>query len=996
MPKQTYKIQQFHGGLNSDSDPRDLIEGQSPSLVDCGIDSVGRLKLMGATTEVDGSGSSFTHTPLTTKNRGLFVMSSDRQLDGGSGDETLIFSYDSGDNKVDARDSETTTTGGWDANVISPGGAIDPVYYAADGVVRVADKAFNQSTRWFGYITDERFNGINGDSGAIGWYDTNQAIPAPTVGKCLISTPVQDTDTNGVNSAANQYIGEVIDGSAAQSSTSVANPQVAEGNAVNLRVGVQYNTLLPDTASDILVTGGSEADSKNSPYPFGDNNLRITGSTGTAALSNATDTFTDGILPSDSQSWAISFFITSGRQYDDLDKIRIKLGSSTDNYQWHINRDEITTDCWNFIICAKGTHDVTEGTPADWGEAFSYWNVIVDRRATGFIVDDGPTWQMSSPMFIPVAPDGFPTGTYTFHYTWLYDAENKQESLPYKFGDIDTTYSGEHDAGDHGTVMTDSGESFIADQLIGRLIKNTTDVSEGVITDNTSTTVTVGALLYGSDNSWDTSGDDDYEIPPVNVNKLVIVRSPCLLNFDVYTIPKPAGSYGINKRISGARLYWKSEDNDNYFLIGELDFIDNGFKWVQQADTVAYSMENTDNTSGDLLGNTALVRGISPDSVNTVDTFKNINGFSSETKSLDAQFKTAVIQGRRTYIGNIKQDGKTHPDRILKSQVNRFDTFPQGMGIVDVAIRDGENIVKLEAFADRILEFKENSLYIINISDNIEFLEDTYRNKGCAYDYHVVKTDQGIAWFNIHGVYLYDGKQLHNLLEKGGIRVINESDWQIFVTDHRSGQANADDPDMGSAQIGYIPKKRQILIKNENNDVYLYDFVLRAWTSGLSRVSETSQMTNFALSADQDLFYIDDVDTDINTWQTSPQASTGFLYETPDIDFGEPGVRKKIHKVYVTYKTAASGDVVSNVFVDYDVNGGTTFPYDFADGTNFASAELAYANGWQVAVLKPDVSSEANNIKSFQLRFQVQSGETVPAGFEINDITIVYRMKHIK
>ena len=55
MPKQTYKIQQFHGGLNSDSDPRDLIEGQSPTLVDCGIDSVGRLKLMGATTEVDGS-----------------------------------------------------------------------------------------------------------------------------------------------------------------------------------------------------------------------------------------------------------------------------------------------------------------------------------------------------------------------------------------------------------------------------------------------------------------------------------------------------------------------------------------------------------------------------------------------------------------------------------------------------------------------------------------------------------------------------------------------------------------------------------------------------------------------------------------------------------------------------------------------------------------------------------------------------------------------------
>ena len=87
------------------------------------------------------------------------------------------------------------------------------------------------------------------------------------------------------------------------------------------------------------------------------------------------------------------------------------------------------------------------------------------------------------------------------------------------------------------------------------------------------------------------------------------------------------------------------------------------------------------------------------------------------------------MQGRRAYIGNIKQNGKTHPDRILKSQVNRFDTFPEGLGSVDVVIRDGENIVKLETFADRILQFKENSLYIINVSENVDFLEDTYRIK---------------------------------------------------------------------------------------------------------------------------------------------------------------------------------------------------------------------------------------------------------------------------
>mgnify|MGYP003138758546 FL=1 len=100
---------------------------------------------------------------------------------------------------------------------------------------------------------------------------------------------------------------------------------------------------------------------------------------------------------------------------------------------------------------------------------------------------------------------------------------------------------------------------------------------------------------------------------------------------------------------------------------------------------------------------------------------------------------------------------------------------------------------------------------------------------------------------------------------------------------------------------------------------------------------------------------------------------------------------KKIYKVLVTYDT---GNATSNVQVDYDVNGGTSYPYDFADGTNFSSTELASANGWAVAELKPDVGSEANNIKSFKLRFATDN--TVPSGFRINDISIIYRGKRPK
>lgn len=53
--------------------------------------------------------------------------------------------------------------------------------------------------------------------------------------------------------------------------------------------------------------------------------------------------------------------------------------------------------------------------------------------------------------------------------------------------------------------MTDSGEAFTVDGLIGWTIYNITDGSSAVITDNTATTVT-GTLSGGTDNDWD-SGD---------------------------------------------------------------------------------------------------------------------------------------------------------------------------------------------------------------------------------------------------------------------------------------------------------------------------------------------------------------------------------------------------------------------------------------------------------------------------------------------------------
>ena len=128
MPKQIYKITQFHGGLNSNSDPRDIRQIESPSIQDVAIDAVGKIKTLGSTI----ASTADDNTTSIIKNRGLFTMSSDRQLDGNSANETLIFLHDNANHTIDVNDS-----GGWDTALINMGGSSIPIYYTADGVIRV-------------------------------------------------------------------------------------------------------------------------------------------------------------------------------------------------------------------------------------------------------------------------------------------------------------------------------------------------------------------------------------------------------------------------------------------------------------------------------------------------------------------------------------------------------------------------------------------------------------------------------------------------------------------------------------------------------------------------------------------------------------------------------------------------------------------------------------------------------------------------------------------
>jgi len=100
--------------------------------------------------------------------------------------------------------------------------------------------------------------------------------------------------------------------------------------------------------------------------------------------------------------------------------------------------------------------------------------------------------------------------------------------------------------GTSATVMTDATKAFTVNEFVGGVIRNTTDASEGVITANTATTVTVAALAGGVDNTWVST--DEYEITMQSGDNSSVITDDTLLvdSTKSWTVDEHVGATVLN------------------------------------------------------------------------------------------------------------------------------------------------------------------------------------------------------------------------------------------------------------------------------------------------------------------------------------------------------------------------------------------------------------------------------------------------------------------
>ena len=964
MPKQILKIDQFHGGLNSHADPRDIADNQLSALQNASVSSIGRIVVAGG-----GSPITTNSFPLASGDSGiiagynLFAWAADYNLAGDANTPSNFLTvWDDGGKifywVVDPAGSGTwaemdgTLSAFWTSSS-------KPCFYIVDGALRISDgdTTNTEESIWFGYIDRDSFTGASG-SGEIthtaGWESYVQELKKPDAGVGL----------------GGDYLS--LGGSGSAGAPAIDEADIT-ANAVSIWVRNakdQLNKMADSNIDDVDAADWKKYEHTDGGYIFNQTITETTSHSGDKFfkmfynIGGGTDpvsdvkmgwrgivNLTEGDLVSEQTNSPQTF------AYGQSIYMLVRLPSQTSKDYWDVGGHDETGDGHNF--------DFNDHVDENVIRVYSDGDVSGSDLDTND--DSGSSymeWKIGNPL-----TDGWKVGDYRvleFPYD-SYDAIINGGSTDISYPDtftIDTWGLSWmfHGLKTGGTAISDVDALDTCFEWSDIFVGDSGLVFEDPVND--------GKKKWGYSNVYGKTQESGiYSF----TNELTLTDNGFAAGLTVFHHAAIHGDASTaDNRITGANIYFFDEDDVSY-RVAECDFVD-GLK------SVTASNFPTDTPWYQLNADARYSNTVTFQQIPIFSTFESLHGYG-EIEGSDQNFKAsyanATLSNRRLFVGPVnidKQDGKGLSwkyDTMIATSPGEYDLFPHSANDILVAKEDGDSIIAMVAYADRILQFKSNTMYLINITKSTEYLEDTFRGKGVAHPAAVCKTDYGIAWANLNGCFFYDGQKVENLSDMK----ISDNDW--------SGHMDS------NSLVGYHSNSRKIIVTGGgtyNRDAYVFDLVIKSWAY-LSNVFTNNVMSNFVNNQDNNLLWCNEGDG-LYKWTESAIATSSFSVKTKDFDFGHPGQRKKVYRVRMSVKGDASSLVIKYT-TEGEINVMRSFTESFTD---YGSSGLFGVGDWQHIYFTPDVSSESNNIYSFQIHI---SG-TAAADFEINDISIVYRLKPVK
>ena len=497
-----------------------------------------------------------------------------------------------------------------------------------------------------------------------------------------------------------------------------------------------------------------------------------------------------------------------------------------------------------------------------------------------------------------------------------------------------------------------------------------------------------------------------------------------------------SGASEWDEQITGIRIYYAKTDQDQdiKYQIGHFDvrnYSSSTNVCIQTNTTGHYGYAFLLGDKSGKGSSSWVGRGIYHYETPRIFTHSTSSGIRASTKSTSLRFKTGVILNRKLYVGNISQvseespeDKKEYPDRLLKSISNNMRVLPD-TEFVDVAIRDGEDIVRLAGIGNMLLQYKQNTLYVISVAGGDEYLAGTYKNMGVRHPNAVVQFEGGVFWANEFGAYIFGG-------DEAPINLINSkialSEWSSFITEN--------------SIVGYDANNKKFWIcgnsstilddsgtNPEPEEFYTFNMLTSSWNKHIQTIGEgyyndgtyseadagynaISNFINYIKPDGSQEFLIHEgkgsasASAKLKKYNDNKLTYLPFKLQTKEFTAVNSHQRKSIYAVYISYIGDTSGKDNNPSGTDYIYprvklicrNAGNTTTTTTLEPKS-AGLGFTSAADWETAHYVVPAAQKVNTRNAYSVQVAIEPGvgsSAISTNFEVSEVSIILRLKSVK
>lgn len=279
------------------------------------------------------------------------------------------------------------------------------------------------------------------------------------------------------------------------------------------------------------------------------------------------------------------------------------------------------------------------------------------------------------------------------------------------------------------------------------------------------------------------------------------------------------------------------------------------------------------------------------------------------------------------FLGNVVVSGTTNKSRIvwcnLKDDLTWLTT-----SFIDISKDDGQQIVNLTVLADKLIVFKERSVYIVSFTGDADIpftVEKSDSNVGAVAQHSVQEIENGLVFLSYDGFYYFDSHNSYKIS-------LQIQSTLLAYNATRFTQARSMRQKNKNRYFCSLPSAGQT-----NNDVIVvWDWQLNAF-SLYGGMAANSMTTVYVSGVDERIYFGDysgfvyRMDTGADDYPLNVQTAINAYYYTNWKHYDDITDQKGIPNIVVYYQT---NNAVLTLVYSYDFESADTYTQTFSTATS--------------------------------------------------------------